>query len=90
MAERCGSRPVKLTPKQELGKKLFFDANLSTPPGQSCATCHSPDAGFGDPESSLPVPRAVQRDRFGGRNEWSLAGGCFGCMVQIEMSLRCL
>lgn len=32
-----------------LGKAIFFDANLSLPPGQSCATCHDPAAGFADP-----------------------------------------
>lgn len=30
--------------KVRLGKKLFFDTNLSTPPGQACATCHVPTA----------------------------------------------
>ena len=32
----------ELAPIEELGKKLFFDENLSTPPGQSCAVCHGP------------------------------------------------
>lgn len=30
----------KLTLDQQLGKQLFFDTNLSSPPGQSCASCH--------------------------------------------------
>jgi len=29
----------ELTPMEELGKLIFFDENLSTPPGQSCAAC---------------------------------------------------
>jgi len=58
-----------LTPKQILGKKLFFDKNLSTPPGQACADCHSPDSGFGNPDANLPVSRGVHRDRFGNRND---------------------
>jgi cytochrome c peroxidase len=45
----------QLTKKQQLGKSLFFDTNLSTPAGQACATCHSPQAGFADPRSTLPV-----------------------------------
>ncbi len=35
---------------QELGKKLFFDKNLSRPKGQSCAVCHDPDAGWSGPD----------------------------------------
>jgi cytochrome c peroxidase len=38
--------PAKLSPIEELGKKLFFDASLSTPPGQDCAACHGPSVGF--------------------------------------------
>ena len=32
-----------LSPQEELGKHLFFDKNLSTPSGQSCAVCHGPE-----------------------------------------------
>lgn len=32
----------------ELGKTLFFDPRLSMNKGQSCASCHNPDLGFGD------------------------------------------
>ena len=35
-----------LTPKEKLGKNLFFDNRLSNPAGQSCASCHSPGSGF--------------------------------------------
>ena len=34
--------------KEELGKVLFFDKNLSKNRTQSCATCHNPKAGFVD------------------------------------------
>lgn len=34
--------------KIELGKKLFFDPNLSNPPGIACASCHDPAFGFSD------------------------------------------
>ncbi len=34
--------------KEELGKTLFFDVNLSKNRTQSCATCHNPQAGFVD------------------------------------------
>ncbi|MFC1539045.1 cytochrome-c peroxidase [Candidatus Latescibacterota bacterium] len=62
------NQPV-LTQKQELGKKLFFDKNLSTPRGQSCADCHAPEAGFSNPDNTLPVSRGVHSDRFGNRND---------------------
>ena len=58
-----------LTPKQKLGKKLFFDKNLSTPPGQACADCHSPENGFANPNANLPVSQGAHKDRFGNRND---------------------
>ena len=57
-----------LTPKQQLGKQLFFDPMLSHPDGQSCATCHDPKAGFTDPDKSIPVSKGVFPERFGNRN----------------------
>lgn len=40
-----------LSPIEDLGKKLFFDASLSSPTGQSCADCHAPEAGWTGPDS---------------------------------------
>jgi cytochrome c peroxidase len=62
---------AELSPIELLGKELFFDANLSTPPGQSCATCHAPEAGFAGPDSDINAggsvyPGAVLT-RFGNR-----------------------
>ena len=54
-----GGEQAALTPLEELGKFLFFDENLSTPPGQSCATCHSPEVGFTGPDSDINPTRAV-------------------------------
>jgi len=48
-----------LTPMEMLGKHLFFDENLSTPPGQSCATCHAPETGFTGPDSDINAHEAV-------------------------------
>jgi cytochrome c peroxidase len=48
-----------LTPIEQLGKALFFDTNLSTPPGQSCAACHAPEAGFTGPDSAINAGQAV-------------------------------
>lgn len=57
-----------LTPKEELGKLIFNDTNLSTPIGQSCASCHSPTTGFVDPDQFLPTSEGVIAGRFGRRN----------------------
>jgi cytochrome c peroxidase len=69
----------ELTPLEALGKHLFFDANLSTPPGQSCATCHAPEVGFTGPDSKINerwavYPGAVHR-RFGNRKPPTAAYG---------------
>lgn len=60
-----------LTPIEQLGKALFFDPQLSTPPGQSCAACHAPEVGFTGPnayinEGGAVYPGAVHM-RFGNR-----------------------
>ncbi len=62
-----------LSPKEQLGRLLFHDRNLSTPPGQACVDCHDPEAGFGNPDATLPVSRGVHRDRFGNRNDLTAA-----------------
>ncbi len=67
MMELPAEHDICLTPPQMLGKKLFFDTNLSTPPGQSCATCHMPAQGFADPEM-LAVSRGANKSVFGHRN----------------------
>jgi len=75
--ERAADEQGEFTPKERLGKLLFFDEDLSTPPGQSCATCHAPDAGFGDPNQELPVSRGAHPDRFGNRNDLTAAYAAF-------------
>ncbi len=74
-----GGRPPGLPPilppnaplKTQLGLAIFFDTNLSNPPGQSCGSCHAPQVGWTFPNSEVnlnlgPVPGAVQ-GRFGNR-----------------------
>jgi cytochrome c peroxidase len=68
---------VDLTAKESLGKFIFFDPMLSTPPGQACSHCHSPTAGFGDPNRQLPVSRGVHPDRYGSRNDMAVAYAAF-------------
>ncbi len=68
---------IHLTPIEQLGKKLFFDTTLSTPPGQACADCHAPETGFANPDANLPVSRGVHPDRFGNRNDLPAAYAAF-------------
>ncbi|MGD2152799.1 MAG: cytochrome c peroxidase [Gemmatimonadales bacterium] len=74
---RIAAEGPHFTPKERLGKLLFFDPNLSSPAGQACADCHSPDAGFGDPNPALPVSRGVHPDRFGARNDQTASYAAF-------------
>ena len=63
-----GAADDGLTPEQELGELLYFDEDLSHPDGQACASCHTPDVGFDDPDSELPVSEGIHEGRFGDRN----------------------
>ena len=54
--------------RAQLGRLLFFDATLSEPAGQSCASCHDPAAAFTDPDRTRPTSKGVHRERFGNRN----------------------
>ncbi|OPY80497.1 MAG: Methylamine utilization protein MauG precursor [Syntrophus sp. PtaU1.Bin005] len=48
-----------LTPKEQLGKSIFFDERLSINNNQSCATCHAPNAGWTGPDSNINKAGAV-------------------------------
>jgi cytochrome c peroxidase len=63
-----GAEEVLLSAVEQLGKHLFFDNNLSDPPGQSCATCHNPAAGWTGGSSEINAGEAVYR---GARQERS-------------------
>jgi cytochrome c peroxidase len=68
-----------LTSLELLGKRLFFDTNLSTPQGQSCAACHTPETGFTGPESDINAQGGVYEGavdtRFGNRHPPTAAYG---------------
>jgi len=56
-----------------LGKTLFVDANLSDPPGTSCAACHDPARAFaGNHGSSIGVALGSRPGHFAKRNTPSL------------------
>lgn len=69
-ASQAKSR-ISDTQMARLGEMLFKDVTLSNPPGQSCASCHSPQVSFTSPSSIInqqmgPVPGVVP-GRFGNR-----------------------
>jgi cytochrome c peroxidase len=61
----------ELTPKEELGRRLFFDSRLSEPEGQACAVCHGPTVGWTGPDEEVNKTHAVYpgalEPRFGNR-----------------------
>ena len=65
------SEKASLSPKELLGKHLFFDAKLSVPEGQSCAACHAPEVGFTGPHEEINKAGAAYEGavlgRFGNR-----------------------
>jgi cytochrome c peroxidase len=55
-----GVDEVGLSPAELLGKKIFFDTNLSEPRGMSCATCHEAGKAFaGNNGSASGVPIGI-------------------------------
>ncbi len=55
--------------RRALGKRIFFDKNLSEPAGTSCASCHDPSHGFaGNNGSKLGVAQGSRTGHFAARN----------------------
>jgi cytochrome c peroxidase len=57
-----------LSNEELLGKRLFFDTNLSHPTGQSCGSCHAPQNAFTDPDQNHATSEGVNPGLFGNRN----------------------
>ena len=72
-AAAAAAKPVAVSPIEQLGAAIAFDANLSEPAGQACADCHDPRSGFADRVRSNPVSEGVIAGMFGGRNAPSWA-----------------
>jgi len=77
-----------LTPIERLGKKIFFDTDLSEPAGQACASCHVPENGFTGPSSVDDNPGAVEPGavdgRFGNRKPPSAAYAAFSPIFHFD------
>lgn len=63
----------------ELGRKLYFDTDLSSGSNQACASCHDPATGFADPRVSVaaPVSEGSVGGDFGNRNAPTAAYAAF-------------
>lgn len=59
---------VSTTALVALGEQLYNDTNLSTPAGQSCASCHDLFTGFDDPDSGSPTSQGADGASIGSRN----------------------
>jgi cytochrome c peroxidase len=71
MAGQAPASKSALKPKEELGKRLFFDKSLSAPAGQECAVCHHPSVGWTGPleetNQNSGVYEGAVKGRFGNR-----------------------
>jgi cytochrome c peroxidase len=66
-----------LSLKEQLGKDLFLDTNLSSPSGLACAGCHGSQVGYTGPDAAINAAGAVYEGavtgRFGNRKPPSAA-----------------
>ena len=63
----ASAQKMVLTDQEQLGKSLFFDTNLSTPPGEACAACHGPQVGYTGPDQVINARGAVYEGAVAGR-----------------------
>jgi len=56
-----------LTPKEELGKLIFFDKHLSINKNQARAACHAPEVGWTGPDLAINATGAVYEGSVPGR-----------------------
>ncbi|QXP87457.1 cytochrome-c peroxidase [Methylococcus capsulatus] len=77
-----------LSKKARLGQKLFFDTNLSTPPGQACSSCHDPATAFSDPNKSQPTSNGALKTLKGNRNAPTAAYAAYTPPFHYDPILR--
>jgi cytochrome c peroxidase len=75
----------QLTLEQQLGKQIFFDKNLSSPAGQSCASCHDSKVSFTDTIQDLPVSLGAVEGRTGSRNTPSVGYAAFAPQFHFDV-----
>lgn len=83
------SQSEQNTNKIELGKRLFFDTNLSLNKKQNCASCHDPFKGFIDPRKhgngeTFATSLGAHGKLFGARNAPTAAYAMFSPSFKYE------
>jgi len=73
----AASDNAEFNSKERLGKLLFFEKSLSTPPGQDCSFCHAPEVAFSNPDSDLPVSKGARPGLYGNRNDMTISYAAF-------------
>ena len=63
-----GAGDQNLSAKEQLGKSIFFDKQLSLKRNQSCASCHDPAAGWTGPDSAVNARESVYEGSVAGRS----------------------
>jgi cytochrome c peroxidase len=86
--DQAASQDLPLSPIEQLGQALFLDDGLSSPKGQSCASCHLAEAGWTGGEHALNqkgsvYPGAVP-SRFGNRKPPSVAYASHSPPLHLE------
>lgn len=80
-ADTVVAQDPTLEPKEQLGKSIFFDQNLSIKQNQACAACHAPESGWTGPDEAINAHGAVYQGsitgRFGDRKPPSSAYATF-------------
>jgi cytochrome c peroxidase len=59
IASSAQAKKVDLTPKEQLGKNLFYDQNLSLNNNLACAACHGLEVGYTGPDQLINLHGAV-------------------------------
>lgn len=83
-APLTSKQTVALSAEELIGKALFFDTTLSSPAGQACASCHSPQHGFAEPDKQFPVSQGANPAHFGNRNAPSVAYAAFSPVFHFD------
>ncbi len=88
-AQDSADRPAALPQADalaQLGRAVFFDTSLSSPPGQSCASCHDPAWAFATPRDRMQAGMAPGADgaRFGMRNPPTLMYAAFSPARRVD------
>ncbi len=83
-----------LSPIEELGKKIFFDEDLSLKRNQACATCHTPEAGWVGADSEINAHGSVYegsiKGEFGNRKPPSSAYATLAPIFYADFGNRLL